>query len=403
MLTARQLHAVGGVDAYLLDCAARPNARQLRAAGVDPQTVVDLRLPELVDTLVTARPEVLVLAAGGGGGVLAAISALAAGWPAEIRRPVLVSGYFGVVYEKVVEGLLGRAGSDIVLANSPHDAERFAEVYAGLGLDPGVVVETGLPFLRPLPQASGRPRFTVTFACQPGVPRAAREREYVVRRLIRHAELHPDRRVIVKLRSALGERVTHADPHPYPAILRRHDLPENLEIVVGDMGETLAETDILVTVSSTAALESMHAGLPTLLLTDFGVREALGNAYFVGSGCLASFNDLDEGLAPFVHPEWARRHGVAGAPPDAFAARVAELLTGELWPLRPYYTAERSPYYLPPLLASYGLGPQGDPALPGGTGRVGRMLRGAVRRTARAIHHSGVTTVAPVLQKLGSL
>lgn len=54
------------------------NARQLRAAGVDPQTVVDLRLPRLVDTLVTARPEVLVLAAGGGGGVLAAISALAA-------------------------------------------------------------------------------------------------------------------------------------------------------------------------------------------------------------------------------------------------------------------------------------------------------------------------------------
>ncbi len=403
MLTARQLHPVDGVDPYLLDRGARPSSRQLQAAGVDPAAVVALGMPELVDALLTTRPDVLVLAEGGGG-VIAAITALAATWPPHVRRPIVVSGYFGVVYEKVVEGLLGRAGSDIVLANSPYDAERFAEVYTGLGLDSQVIVQTGLPFLRELPPLTGPRRFTVTFACQPGVPATHRERDYVVRRLIRHAGLHPDRRVILKLRSVPGERVTHAEPYPYPAILRRHELPANLQIALGDMGETLGETDLLVTVSSTAALEAMHAGVGTVLLTDFGVREGLGNAYFVGSGCLASFDEVDAGRVPLADPEWIRARGVAGGRPDAFVTRISELLAGELEPLRPYYTTERSPSYLPRLLASYGLAPDGRGlGSSAGTGQVRQLVRGAIRSTARSIYHSGVTTVAPVLRKLGSL
>ena len=95
--------------------------------------------------------------------------------------------------------------------------------------------------------------------------------------------------------------------------------------------------------------------------------------------------------------------GVAGAGPDAFLTRVSELLATELEPLRPYYTAERSPSYLPRLLATYGLGPDGHGLPSAGTGQVGQLVRGAIRSTARSIYHSGVTTVAPMLRKLGSL
>ena len=39
------------------------------------------------------------------------------------------------------------------------------------------------------------------------------------------------------------------------------------------MGEVLDRTDLLVTISSTAALESLHRRIPTVVLTDLGVRE----------------------------------------------------------------------------------------------------------------------------------
>ncbi len=403
MLTARQLEPTDGITPYLLRQADTPSARQLAAAGVEPGTVVPVSIPELTIRLAEQPSDVLVIALAGGG-VAATVHALAAGWPGGHRRPVLVSGYFGVVYEKLLEGLAGRAGSDLVLANSPADAERFREAYAGLGLDPVAIVETSLPFLgEPVVRTTGR-RFTVTFAAQPSVPAAEADRRYLVERLIRHARLHPDRLVRLKLRGVPGERLTHPEPHPYPGLLRRAGrVPPNLQLSIGGMGEVLAATDLLVTVSSTAALEAMQAGIPSVVLTDFGVREALGNQYFVGSGCLGSFDELDDGLAPSVDPGWARRHGVGGPGPAAFRARVGELLDGELPPPRPYYTLRRSPAYLPALLAGYGLGPDGRPLRSLAGGRRSRLLRSAVRGTARTFYRTGSHVVAPALRKLGAL
>lgn len=405
MLTARQLVADEVIQPYLLERPDPPSPRQLRQAGVDLDALVTVRLDGLATALAQRPPQVLIVALPGGGTV-ATLHALAAAWPAGQRRPLVVTGYVGVVYEKLVEGLAARAGSDLVLANSAHDAARFREVYAGLGVDPGCVVESGLPFLR-APQAGSGPRqFTVTFAGQPGVPAGLADRAYLVDRLVRHARLHPDRTVAIKLRAAPGERVTHAEPYPYPSILRRHPdgPPPNLRLILGDMGDALQESDLLVTVSSTAALEAMYAGVATVLLTDFGVRESLGNAYFVGSGCLASFDEVDAGAAPRVDPGWALRHGVGGAARDGLRQRVVDLLAAEPGPLRPYYTTSRSPAYLPRLLASYGLA--GDGRALGALaarGPAGRLVRRAVRGTARTIYRSGTHVVAPALRKLGSL
>jgi hypothetical protein len=45
------------------------------------------------------------------------------------------------------DGLLNRAGSDIMLANSTFDADRFRTVFRGVGVDPDSVVGAALPFL----------------------------------------------------------------------------------------------------------------------------------------------------------------------------------------------------------------------------------------------------------------
>ena len=404
MLTARRL-GPSRIDPYLLENPAPPSVRQFEAAGVDPGEVSALTLAELAGVLAETPPDVLVLSLPGGA-CQAALHALAAGWPEALRRPVVVAGYVGVVYEKVGEGLLLRAGADVVLANSAHDAEFFRAQLEAAGGDPSTVVETTLPFLRDLdPSPAGDRRFTVTFAGQPGVPVTRGERAYLVDRLSRHARLRPERLVTVKLRSVPGERVTHPEPYPYPELLRKlPDRPPNLQTVVGDMGEALRRTDLLVTVSSTAALEAMHAGVATVLLTDFGIRESLGNAYFAGSGCLGSFDDIDDGFAPHADPAWKRLHGVGGGALEHLVDRVGLLLGSELPPLRPYYTLRRSPAYLPQLLRSYGLAPDGRPLDPGlAHSQVRRLVRGAIRGTARTMYQSGVAVVAPALRKLGAL
>ncbi|WP_256104929.1 DUF6716 putative glycosyltransferase [Streptomyces sp. ODS05-4] len=406
-LTARRITPAGTrPEGYLLRGRATPTARQLaetagaRTAdtGGAPREVTGA---EFLRVLAEEGYDVVVLALVGGT-VQAVLHGLAGLGPA--RRPVVVTGYVGVVYEKLADGLLLRHGADVVLANSAADARRFRAVYEGVGADASAVVQAALPFLGGARHAPEPGRDTLVFAAQPSVPATRAERAYLLERLVRHAELHPKREVVLKLRSKPGEHTTHIEELPYQKLAARRPLPANLRLAYGHMGELLDRTDLLVTVSSTAALESLHRGVPTAVLTDFGVREALGNHHFIGSGLLASFDHLDEGRCPEPDPDWLADHGVhpAGSSPayerafDAARDRVLTLL-GEpvLPPPRPYYTAATAPGYLPGVLARHRLDAPPSPA----PSRARRALRNA----ARGAYRHGVQRVAPVIRRLGEL
>ncbi|MEU6861655.1 DUF6716 putative glycosyltransferase [Streptomyces sp. NPDC046876] len=318
-LTARRLAPDHRLAGYLLRGRATPTARQLGevGVGVDAGRLSEVTCPEFLDRIVGDRPDVIVLALVGGA-VQAVLHGIRALWPAPAARPVVVTGYVGVVYEKLADGLLLRHGADLVLANSRHDAERFRAVYEGVGAAADCVTETALPFLdgAPYRPAGSRAR-RVVFAVQPSVPDSRADRAYLLRRAAGHARLHPDREVLVKLRSRPGEHTTHLEEQPYQRLAERipGGLPVNCRLVYGNMGEVLDGTDLLVTVSSTAALESLYRGIPTAVLTDLGIREALGNHHFLGSGCLASWDQLDAGLLPEAAPSWLSAHGVRPPPP----------------------------------------------------------------------------------------
>jgi hypothetical protein len=396
---ARRLHPVLPVIGYQLGLSNLPSRRQLVVAGIDPARVRTVEPADLTEALAADEPDVLILALPGGGAHAMLHLLAAARLP---RRPLVVTGYVGVVYEKLVEGLLLRAGSDLVAANSPADHERFHRVYSAVGIDTDCLVLSRLSFLADR-GARARGRYTVTFAAQPGVPGTRSHRRYVVERLAEHARAHPERDVLLKLRTMPGEVATHADRYPYPDLFRElgPGRPANLRLAGGDMGDVLARTDLLVTVSSTAAVEAIHRGIPTAVLTDFGVRESLGNSHFLSSGCLASFADLDAGAEPVADAHWARRNGL-GNGIDELPSRVAELLTaGDLPPLRPFYTRANAPALLPGMLARYGVGTDGRPlaSVRNGTG----LLRSAVRRSARSMYRHGADVVAPALRRLAAL
>ncbi|MFG2458955.1 DUF6716 putative glycosyltransferase [Streptomyces sp. NPDC048523] len=403
------------LDGFLLRGRATPTARQLQEVGVRADSLREVTAAEFLRAMAETSYDLVVLALVGGG-VQAMLHGLGRVWEGLEKRPVVVTGYVGVVYEKLADGLLLRHGADLVLANSRQDAERFRAVYEGVGADASAVTEVALPFLGGAAYEGEHAPYTVVFAVQPSVPDNRRDRVYLLNRLVRHARLHPEREVLLKLRSRPGEHTTHIEELPYQKLVQRLEPPANFRLVYGHMGEVLDRTDLLVTVSSTAALESLHRGIPTVVLTDLGIREVLGNHHFVGSGCLASWDQLDAGHRPVPDEEWVARQGVvAGGTPsgggsyahafDAARERITKLLASpELPPLTPYYTPVTAPGYLPGILARHHLGPDGTP-LPGAPAheREPGPVRRIVRRAARGAYRHGVQRVAPVIRRMGEL
>ncbi|MEV5531497.1 DUF6716 putative glycosyltransferase [Streptomyces prunicolor] len=417
-LTANRIappHSDISLDGYLLRGRATPTARQLKEVGVTADSLREVTAVEFLRAMERGdedRYDLLVLSLVGGG-VQAMLHGLARAWDGRTKRPVVVTGYVGVVYEKLTDGLLLRHGADLVLANSRQDADRFKAVYDGVGADSDAVTEVALPFLGGDAYTGEHDRndpYTVVFAVQPSVPDNRRDRNYLLDRAVQHARLHPNREVLLKLRSKPGEHTTHIEELPYQKLVQGKDLPANFRLVYGHMGEVLDRTDLLVTVSSTAALESLHRRIPTVVLTDLGIREGLGNHHFVGSGCLASWDQLDAGYRPVPDAEWVARQGVAaeGSYETAFDAareRITKLLAGDGMPaLTPYYTPETAPGYLPGILARHHLGPDGTP-LPGAPAadKEPGPVRQIVRRAARGAYRHGVQRVAPVIRRMGEL
>ncbi|MFD7240588.1 DUF6716 putative glycosyltransferase [Streptomyces massasporeus] len=398
------------LDGFLLRGRATPTPRQLEEVGVRADSLREVTAVEFLRAMAEGSYDVLVLSLVGGG-VQAMLHGLARVWENRASRPVVVTGYVGVVYEKLADGLLLRHGADLVLANSRQDADRFRAVYEGVGADASAVTEVALPFLGGAPYEGEHDPYTVVFAAQPSVPDSRKDRTYLLNRLVQHARRHPEREVLLKLRSKPGEHTTHIEELPYQKLVQRLDPPANFRLVYGNMGEVLDRTDLLVTVSSTAALESLHRRIPTVVLSDLGIRESLGNHHFVGSGCLASWDQLDAGHRPTPDEEWVSRQGVAadGSYDSAFDAareRIAKLLDrpGGLPPLTPYYTPVTAPGYLPGILARHHLGPDGTP-LPGAPAadKEPGPVRQIVRRAARGAYRHGVQRVAPVIRRMGEL
>ncbi|MET9515906.1 DUF6716 putative glycosyltransferase [Streptomyces sp. NPDC002994] len=406
-LTARRIAPEARIDGFLLRGRATPTPRQLAEVGVPVDGVREVTAAEFIGEIDYSAYDVVLLALVGGA-VQAMLHGLAPLWPDTDRRPVLCTGYVGVVYEKLADGLLLRHGADIVIANSRHDAERFRAVYEGVGADASAVTEAALPFLGG-DSYTGTDTRTVVFAAQPSVPQSRADRTYLLRRLVQHARLHPGREVLLKLRSKPGEHTTHIEELPYQKLAARIEggVPPNFRLVYGHMGEVLDRTDLLVTVSSTAALESLHRRIPTAVLTDLGVREVLGNHHFLGSGCLASWDQLDAGHRPRADEEWLASQGVAadGSYETAFDAvrkRVTALLERPgLPPIAPYYTSATAPGYLPGILARHRL--DGTQTATTDVTGVRRVLRDTVREAARGAYRHGVQRVAPVIRRMGEL
>ncbi|PFG18361.1 hypothetical protein ATK74_2946 [Propionicimonas paludicola] len=251
--------------------------------------------------------------------------------PRPSGEPVVVTGWVGIIIEKIVAGYLDRARSDVIAVNSADNLREFLNAGQRLEIPADNLLLSGLPLLpiHPAEMKTG-PIRTVLLADQPTIPRDSWDRTYLYQRLFDYAAAHPDRRVLLKPRHRPEESTFHrAELHPEAAIKMLPAAPVNFEITYEPITDLLGRVDLLLTVSSTAALESIGAGVRTAFIGDFGVHEKHGNHVLINSGLIVSFDKLIADLLPTPDPSWLADVFVSVdelAPAERILKRVTELL-----------------------------------------------------------------------------
>lgn len=319
---------------------AIPSSRQLSAAlegtRFEDEQVEVVDHVQLRGLLRAWSPDVVLLAARGYC-VQAAVSLITN----DAHRPVLVSGLAGIAYPVLPFGLGFRRSVDVFVVHSHRELREFERVSRRLGLAHGFELGT-MPFVdqASAPATSdvmhagpddslreGPVRDRIVFAAQAQVPGTRRERDRVVQRLVETARAHPHLRVVVKVRARAGEAQTHHEQVPYEQLLaERDDVPANLVVEGGSMRAQLRHAVGFVTVSSTALLEALAAGVPSLALDDFGVGAAQINLVLEDSGLLAPSGELVAGRFAKPDPDWLADNYFHDPRDDTWVERVEELV-----------------------------------------------------------------------------
>ncbi|UVI35219.1 DUF6716 putative glycosyltransferase [Brevibacterium spongiae] len=299
---------------FLIDNPILPTDEQIASAvaGTDweHREVPVISRTDLAQVIADHSPDIVLGAATGP--IVAQVFLTA---HTRTNRPALVSGLPGMGLPASGKGMNYRRLMDAFIAHSFAEVAAYTEASAQSQV-PCEVMLARLPMLRSqsLPQlvksttAEAVPR-TLVFAPQAKVPAERRDREAIIAALAAFADRHPESTAVVKMRSRPGEFETHHELHSYFDIIedfRGRGVPgaARIELGYGPLSDFLAEDSALVTVSSTAALESIDRGVPTLLISDFGFNTELLNEVFADSGATGTLAEVAAGSIGFPAPEW---------------------------------------------------------------------------------------------------
>ena len=286
-----------------------PTLEQIQAATAG--TFLAGKAPRVIPAsgLRTALAGADVVLAAATGPVVEEVFTQAARMP---QRPALLSALPGVAFPATRKALNYRALGDAFITHSHAECRAFSDLADAMKLPQRILVSR-LPFLaspgRPEPQQV--PLRSVVFAPQAKVPVERDQRVAILQALAALARRRPELSVRVKLRAWAGEPQTHLEQYPFDQlwsdlVAARAVGGHELQFCTGPMSAQLTPAAAMVTVSSTAALEALDAGLPVLILDDFGLSEQMLNKVFDGSGLVGNLDDLVAGR--FRHPEhrWLR-------------------------------------------------------------------------------------------------
>lgn len=222
-------------------------------------------------------------------------------WQNAAQRPVIIAFLVGLDFTPD-KAFHNRRHSDAVFVVPESDISLFKEYSQKHKLRPQQVAFGHPTFLRPDPTAAARDGSgDVYFFAQALSPLTLRGRKHVIAMLAAIARRHQDRDVFVKLRHMPDENRTHVhqERFAYPDLMQDwpEPLPENLKLTACSMDEAAERAGIGITCTSTAAVDLLRAGVPTLISLDY-VEHYLDpmagqmRDLFQGSGLIAPLEDV---------------------------------------------------------------------------------------------------------------
>ena len=320
------LPGVTELELILVETPVLPSEAQRAAAlavgGVDPENLLCLTLPEVLNALRREQPDAVLVALRGP--VAAVMIRMIAELPV---RPVIVTGLPGISIPATRKALAFRRQADLFVLHSRREIREFTRLSRENGWTHRFALAT-LPFVQERTGAGGD---DLVFAAQAVVPRAREERQHLLGILLDAARADPSRQVVIKVRAVAGERQTHNEDASFPELLEEMraagvDIPGNLLVSSAPMSVALDSAQGLLTVSSTAAIEAIARGIPVIALDTFGVSDALINPVFEESGLFGDGRDAVR--RDFRHPDpvWLADNYFHPIESDDVAAQLQALI-----------------------------------------------------------------------------
>ena len=257
-------------------------------------------------------------------------------WSGAEDRPRLISAYPGILFRFGLEGMLDRSGADLLCLNSAEDLASYQRGRHALGLDSCNAVVTGLPILwRTKPRETAPEKPSIVFFEQPSIPVHPLQRRFLCEQIQQLAQAWPGHPVIFKPRTSSIESTLHRRHGEMASVIDKmvREQP-NLKLSFKPATLLLRQCGCAITVSSTAAMESMAMGISTRIVGDLGVTETLGNHFFAASGAVATFAEIRANPFEVIHdPAWLEQQGLMSGGSNRFIEALLERLNQPAAPL----------------------------------------------------------------------
>lgn len=227
------------------------------------------------------------------------------------NRPIIICGYPGVILASRYIGYSNRTFCDIILLNSIYDFEKYKKFSLWYNLNYNNAFVYGYSFEKI--KKNNLIKKNIIFAEQSVIPKTFRDRMYLVGRLLDYAEANPDDDIIIKPRIKIGEKTVFRCKYPFEKLLilwsMRRKIPQNISFSYEKIEKLLTTCSLLITVSSTVAIQSIYYRIPTAIIGDFGTNEEMGIDFYMNSGCVTLFDKLISKTYMFnIDEEWFNKN-----------------------------------------------------------------------------------------------